>query len=233
VKHFWCIYQITNKVNGKRYIGQHKYCNEENPLYDYWGSGKIIKLAIKKYGKKNFEKNVLYQRIKSLETANSMEIWAIEKYKPEYNIAKGGGGPTGCEPINKGVKGIFHHSEEARRKISEANKQRIVTEETKKKMSEIMKGRTPSKNTIEAVKKANIGRHHQGAVWTEEQRKAQSERIKGKHHSEETKKKMSEAMKGRKISEETKKKISESKKGHIISEETRRKISETLKRRNR
>lgn len=37
------IYEIKNKVNGKVYIGQHSL----NELGSYWGSGKLIKGAIK------------------------------------------------------------------------------------------------------------------------------------------------------------------------------------------
>ena len=43
------IYKTINLINGKIYIGQDTK-NDPN----YLGSGKIIKEAIKKYGKKNF-----------------------------------------------------------------------------------------------------------------------------------------------------------------------------------
>lgn len=89
---WYCIYRITNIINGKTYIGQHRYTNEANPMGSYKGSGKLLKLAYKKYGKENFETEVLYKRIRDKATVDAMEIWAIEKYKPEYNIAKGGTG---------------------------------------------------------------------------------------------------------------------------------------------
>lgn len=88
----YCIYRITNTINGKTYIGQHKYTDEANPMGKYKGSGKLLKLAYKKYGKENFETEVLYKRIRDKTTVDSMEIWAIEKYKPDYNIARGGSG---------------------------------------------------------------------------------------------------------------------------------------------
>ena len=51
------IYKITNKLNGKSYIGVHK---TKNPNDDYIGSGKLISRAIKKYGRDSFIKEVLY-----------------------------------------------------------------------------------------------------------------------------------------------------------------------------
>lgn len=50
------IYKITNLITDKIYIGQH--IGEE---FDkkYFGSGKLLKDAIKKYSKKNFKKEIL------------------------------------------------------------------------------------------------------------------------------------------------------------------------------
>lgn len=39
----YCIYRITNCINGKTYIGQHKY--KETPYDDYMGSGVHLKRA--------------------------------------------------------------------------------------------------------------------------------------------------------------------------------------------
>jgi 5-methylcytosine-specific restriction endonuclease McrA len=116
----------------------------------------------------------------------------------------------------------FKHSEEARKKMSEANKGdknhnfgKHHSEESKKKMSEANKGdknhmfgRTGDKHPL-------FGKH-----LSEETRKKISEAETGKHHSEESKKKMSEAKIGEKhplfgkhLSEETRKKMSEANKG--------------------
>ena len=49
------IYQTTNLINGKKYIGKHiGYIND-----DYLGSGIILNKAISKYGKENFKKEIL------------------------------------------------------------------------------------------------------------------------------------------------------------------------------
>lgn len=112
----YCIYRITNKVNGKTYIGQHMYTNETNPMGRYKGSGKLLRLAYKKYGLENFETEILYSRIRDKSTVDAMEIWAIEKYKPEYNIAKGGtGGITWKgECPRKGIKLSEEHKSKMR-----------------------------------------------------------------------------------------------------------------------
>ena len=110
----YCIYRITNKINGHIYIGQHKYEYESNPMGKYKGSGKILWLAYNKYGFENFETEILYKRIRDKETVDAMEIWAIEKYKPEYNITKGGSGGDTFTNLSKEEKeirrksGLFH-----------------------------------------------------------------------------------------------------------------------------
>lgn len=90
------IYKTINKINEKLYIGQQS--DEINKPY-YIGSGKILKQAIKKYGRKNFEK-VILEKCASKEELNKREVYWIKKLnttnnKIGYNITSGGcGGNT-------------------------------------------------------------------------------------------------------------------------------------------
>ena len=86
------VYEITNNLNGKTYVGQHS-TNDEND--GYMGSGVLLKIAQKKYGVKNFSKKVLCY-CENQEELNNKEIELIKesrsKGKAEYNISDGGGG---------------------------------------------------------------------------------------------------------------------------------------------
>lgn len=83
------IYKTTNLVNGKIYIGQHFTSANDG----YLGSGKLIKLSIKKNGKHNFSREII--EFCNEENINEREDYWIEKLdsrNPEkgYNIARGG-----------------------------------------------------------------------------------------------------------------------------------------------
>lgn len=86
----YIIYEITNKINGKKYIGCHI---TEDINDEYMGSGKYLKNAIQKYGIKNFEKIILYfceneqeMLTKEREIVNE-EIVNSDLY---YNLSLGG-----------------------------------------------------------------------------------------------------------------------------------------------
>ena len=84
------IYEIKNKINGKIYIGQHS----SDELESYWGSGKLIKRAIDKYGIENFERTIL-ERCSTKDELNEREkYWIKEKSSlvNGYNLTDGGTG---------------------------------------------------------------------------------------------------------------------------------------------
>jgi group I intron endonuclease len=141
------IYKITNKFNGKIYIGKRARKKFEE---GYWGSGTLITKAINKYGKDNFTREVL-EWCETKELLCSREQFYIIEYNCRvpngYNIAPGGegGGIKGPEHPNYGkpmteerkqhLSNLMsgeknpmygkHHTEESKKKISE-NAHRMV-----------------------------------------------------------------------------------------------------------
>ena len=202
------IYKTTNKINGKFYIG---FDTKNNP--DYLGSGLRLDLAIKKYGKENFVKEILEICENEKQLSERERFWIKETRAVEigYNISEGGdGGNLGEEvnkkrgeklkgriPWNKGKKGIY--SKETLMKIS-------------KRVSESLKGKYIGKNSrnygrkrpdLSEINKRKIGKKNPmfGRHLTEEHKKLISEKVKGekhpnygKHRSEETKRKISESL---------------------------------------
>jgi len=85
------IYETINTVNGKKYIGQ-----DSNNDPTYYGSGKLLQYALKKYGIEKFQKRVI-EYCNSLEELNEREKYWINKLgavdDPNYyNIIEGGTG---------------------------------------------------------------------------------------------------------------------------------------------
>ena len=129
------IYLTTNLINGKKYIGKHY--GELND--DYLGSGNLIKLAINKYGKKNFKKEILF--ISSNEQENSqkekefIKVFNAVEDKNFYNIHEGGKGGNTTAGWTKEQKQL--HSQKMSKKYTGSNNPRYgvhLTEETKNKI---------------------------------------------------------------------------------------------------
>lgn len=177
----YIVYETTNLINGKYYIGVHK---EDGS--NYLGSGIWLKRAIELHGRENFIRETLR------EFSNKKDAYDFEKLIVDinlmnnincYNMTIGGRGNDYGE--NHPLYGK-HHSEEAKQKMSESRKGenngmygRHHSEETKRRISESKSG----------------NKHH----------------MYGKNLSTETRLKISESHKGLKYSDETKQKISKNK----------------------
>lgn len=143
------IYKITNKLNGKVYIGQTQRPLEsrirEHKQSADLGQGYYIHSAIRKYGWENFEVETIAQT-NDIEILNELEQFFIHRYNSDvdgYNLAPGG--YSNCMDSER-VKD--HHdsvmrSPEVRAKISASMKARIardgVSDEHKKHVSEGLK----------------------------------------------------------------------------------------------
>jgi hypothetical protein len=164
----YTIYQITNKLNGKIYIGKHQTKNIND---GYFGSGVALKEAIKKYGQESFVKEILFV----FETEDEMNAKERELITEEfvnrrdtYNLGIGGeGGPHfkgkthSKETINK-IKEKIDYSEQGRilsKKHKEGeltiwNKGKTLDEEYRTKISKARQGKKHSLETIEKIKAA-------------------------------------------------------------------------------
>lgn len=106
----YCIYCHTNKINGKKYIGQ--TCQLLSQRWGHNGKGyqtsTVFYKAIQKYGWDNFEHEILKSNL-TLEEANYWEEYYIKFYHtwvddPQcngYNIHTGGGNHKDPEYIRK------------------------------------------------------------------------------------------------------------------------------------
>ena len=98
------VYRITNLVNGKIYIGRHI----TNNIYDkYMGSGYELTKAIKKYGRDNFKKEILFDFDNPEEMiAKENELLSEDFVKSAnvYNIVIGGSSGRIGKPNSKEVR---------------------------------------------------------------------------------------------------------------------------------
>ena len=176
--YFNCIYCYTNKINGKKYVGQTINFNtrHQQHCYNSFYENSIdynlpFHRAIRKYGIENFEINILKENLTSQCLLNFWESYYIDKFdslaknQKGYNLASGGS--NGNPLAGKTDEELAEIS----RKISEAHKGekhpmygKKLSEETRAKQSEAHKG--------------------------------EKHPMYGKNHSEETRAKMSEAKKG-------------------------------------
>ena len=147
------IYKITNKLNGKIYIGQHLVPKYHETFRRYMGSGIAITEAYEKYGKENFDKEIIeyIDDDEKHEHVSEREKYWIAYYNcmtPNgYNISPGGEGGCTSESGKKGAEtrkrnGTDKRTPEQRLKISNAVKGKPKSELHKQHLSEHHRLRT-------------------------------------------------------------------------------------------
>jgi hypothetical protein len=186
----------------------------------------VLYNAIRFHGVEHFTFEVVCE-CETLEELNTKEIEYISNHTTlapnGYNVSKGGDNyekhPDTCKRISEANKGRII-SEEWRANLSKAHKGRKITEETREKMKVANRGRVLSEETKEKLRQANLGKKQSPETiakksaarvnipWSDKKR----ESMVGRKNTEETKQKMSEAQKGRQFTEETKQKMREAKK---------------------
>lgn len=179
------IYMTTNLVNGKIYIGQDSKNND-----NYFGSGKLISSAIRKYGIENFKKEILDYAITQSELNEKEKYWIAKTNSTDknvgYNITHGG------EGISKGL--IF--SDEWKSNMSKSHLGLKYSEEHCRKISEGQRGRVQSNETREKIRKTKIGKSL-SEVHKSKIRESCKGINTGKKHSEESLEKMRIAKRGK------------------------------------
>lgn len=257
--HYVYITLGINERKGFFYIGQHKCKRVGEHDSGYYGSGKIIQNIKKKYGFQyvidNF-RNIPIWWCKSKQEADDMELMFIDYYdsvnigcnltdkqvgysdKPHTGLS-GSANPFFGKHHTEETKAILrtkcttygmlgkHHSEEFKKSLSAKRKEMYKNPEFAEKMKQCIKPH----------------------IYTEEEKKALSEKMKGvnnpffgKHHSEETKNKLrgpryhlrgeNSFMYGKHLSEETKRKLRLANIGKKRSEESCKKQSERVSGKN-
>ena len=93
------IYQITNKVNNKFYIGKTtKTIEERFYFHNHTYDETYLHRALRKYGVDNFTIEIIESQVPDTELDNK-ERYYIKTLKPHYNLTEGGtGGDTSKSP---------------------------------------------------------------------------------------------------------------------------------------
>lgn len=141
----YIVYKTTNQINNKFYIGVHKK-NGRN----YLGSGKLLKQAIKKYGRENFIRETLQEfTIEQDAYDYEKELVNEEMIKNPlcYNLVEGGGHPPTFYNEN-------HYHWNKRGSLSHMYG-RKCSEEQKEKTRNTLNGHYVSEDTIKKIVEKN------------------------------------------------------------------------------
>lgn len=206
------IYKITNRINNKCYIGQtthtlcYRFCNKfighYTFAYDFLNEKPLYR-AYRKYGKENFDIEILENNINDKDILNSREEYWTDYYNSlspvGYNLIKG---KYVClseetkQKISNSLKGKFH-SIETKQKISKSNKGKKRTLQQKLNQSKIRKllGQKPPsrkgiKLTTEIKNKISLNNSNKkkvinldtNKIFESTQKAAEFYNIKYRHH---------------------------------------------------
>lgn len=142
------VYKLTNKTNGKAYIGQTRVSLETRLRQHMRSNSYCLALAraLKKHGLASFQVEVLRECL-SLEELNEYEALLMKKHK---TLA-----PNGYNLMIPGSVRIL--SEETRKKLSNAGKGRVFDEPTRRKISISNSGRQVSVQSRLKMSIAKLG----------------------------------------------------------------------------
>lgn len=117
---YYLVYQTTNNITNKIYIGCHI---TDNPEDSYLGSGDAIRRAIKKYGRQSFKKTILYWCANAAEMFEQERKIVTEEFVNDSNTYNARVGGCGGTP-------------EYMRQISPFANRHLITEDMQTRMTE-------------------------------------------------------------------------------------------------
>jgi len=222
------IYKITNRVNGKIYVGktistvgrrwtQHKDYAKHKPEIDTY-----LYRAMRKHGIENFSVEVVDSALLDEVLCGKECEWITKLDSANRTVGYNGtlGGQSGLLPpgaINKQIG--QKRSLEARARMSAAQRGKKVSAETRAKLSAAIKGRPVSEERAAAMRANPPGL---GTRRTEEQKKRMSDGIRAAWTPE---------LRARVSAIQLKSREKSPRPGHALSAENRQKLSEATRRR--
>jgi len=217
------IYKVTNKINGKVYVGKWQGKNvatrwERHLKTAASGKGYYFHNAIRKYGEAGFTMETIAsattkEGLIQLEKQFISELDATNPSKG-YNLTKGGeGGFT-----YPGARNPFygkHHTPKTKDKLRACGwihigKKRSIS--TKDRISRALKGKTRSEEHA-----LHISESKKGIPLSEERREACSAHLRSLKRTPEWKSSISSALKGKPKSDEHRRKLSEARKSPLVN----------------
>lgn len=187
------VYKTTNLINGKIYVGQKK---SDKFVPTYFGSGTLIRRALKKYGESNFDVCII-EKCYSRDELNKKEIYWIKELKSQYGFGIG----YNITPGGEFGDTFTHLPEEEKEKKRELHRKNNIlpewTEERKKRHRErysgknnpaygkpsVWRGKTIPDSAKEKLRKINLGKKHSPEA-IEKQRKSAKRRFENMSEEE-------------------------------------------------
>lgn len=200
-KKYHFVYKTIRLDTNEYYIGIRSTDNVDD---GYLGSGHRIKAAVRKHGRENFQREILFMcqtRNEALDHERDIVTKQLLQDPLCLNLTVGG----------RGLQ-VDHLDLSSKEKIRLKLTGKSKTEQHKQKLSDAAKGRPKSEDHKQKLREIRLGTHHKA----------------------ESKIKVSQARTGQPKSEQTKRRISEARKGKPSplkgiprSDETKRKMAET------
>ncbi|MGD9725356.1 MAG: GIY-YIG nuclease family protein [Nitrospira sp.] len=156
------IYVITNKLNGKQYVGQTVVSLSARWKRHCWPSGNMaISRAIQKHGRKNFKIELLQECGTQEELDDAEVYWATKLNtfaKHGYNMRAGRGRGKMAEDTKKKISAALTGrklSEDHKQQLSKSHKGLSCALSTKRKLSDLYRGRRLSDLAYEMARLSN------------------------------------------------------------------------------